>query len=53
MALLTDPAAAVSAAMSQDSTEFAVASDDGEEEPEILGDVLIDELSIDGMCGVY
>jgi mycofactocin precursor len=26
---------------------------DAAEEPAILDDILIDELSIDGMCGVY
>jgi mycofactocin precursor len=26
---------------------------DDSEEPEVLGEILIDELSIDGMCGVY
>lgn len=38
---------------SSKTQEFPETKDRGDEEPRVLEEVVIEEVSIDGMCGVY
>jgi mycofactocin precursor len=54
MALLIDTTARSEESPAADAhAEHPAPPADPVDEPEILGDVVVEELSIDGMCGVY